>query len=234
MYGTFDITYQGTTGSSIGVYAVKRPSIPAPQKRADKVTVPGRDGALYIEDGAFEEIAFDVEFNFFSTDTQLAGKFRQLKEWLLKDGNRRLIFSDDNSVFYKILRIEMKNADRRAPQIYRQQVRFIADPYLYLTSGLTEINPGTIANNQWVSSHPIYTITGNGQKTITVNSKTFVANVTTKMTIDTERMIALGNSGQNQSDLVTGNYEDLYLKPGSNTVSINSGTLKITPNWRTL
>lgn len=234
MYGQFDITYQGATGSSIGVYAVKRPSIPSPQKRAEKVIVPGRSGAFFIEDGAFEELGFDVEFNFFSSDTQLAAKGRQMKEWLLKDGNRRLVFSDDTDVFYKVLRIEMKQANRTAPQIFRQIVRFYTDPFVYLTSGLTDINPGTITNAQWVESHPIYTITGNGQKTITVNSKTFVANVTTKMTIDTERMIALGNTGQNQSDLVTGNYEDLYLKPGSNTVSINSGTLKITPNWRTL
>lgn len=233
MYGTFDITYQGTTGSSVGVYAVKRPSIPAPQKRVDKETVPGRNGSLFIEDGAFEDLTFDLELNFHAADTQLGAKFRAIKEWLLKDGNRRLSFSDDSDVFYIVKRIEMRTANRTAPQIYRQTVRITVDPFQYLASGLTEINPGTISNPCWVEAHPIYTITGNGQKTLTVNGNTFTANVTTKMTIDTERMIALGNDGQNQSSLVSGNYEDLYLKPGSNTVAINSGTLKITPNWRT-
>lgn len=231
MYGTFDVVYQDIAGSTVQAYAIKRPNIPAPQKSMRRVYIPRR-GDLYVDNQHYEDISFDVEFNFHGSD--LGTLFRSFKEWLLKDGNRQLTFTDDNTVFYKVKRIEFKTAERVAWQIKRQTVRFTCDPYTYLASGLISRSGGTFSNPTWCESKPIYTITGSGQKTLTVNGKTFTANVSTKMIIDVEREIAIGNNGQNQSDLVSGNYSDLILKSGSNTVSLNSGTLAIQPNWRAL
>ena len=55
------------------------------------------------------------------------------------------------------------------------------------------------------------------------------------ITIDTDRMIAYNSEMTNQSTLVSGYYEDLYLQEGQNEISITSGfNLTVIPNWRTL
>ena len=61
------------------------------------------------------------------------------------------------------------------------------------------------------------------------------ANVGQNLTIDTDLMIAYRQDGTMQNTAVTGDYENLYLLPGDNVISITDGfDLKIIPNWRTL
>ena len=78
-------------------------------------------------------------------------------------------------------------------------------------------------------------ITGTGACTLTVNGKTMQATVNQDLTINTDRMISYNSQGASQNTLVTGDYEDLYLQPGDNTISItNRFTLQIIPEWRCL
>ena len=60
------------------------------------------------------------------------------------------------------------------------------------------------------------------------------ANVGQNLIIDTDRMIAYRSDGTLNNTKVSGNYEDLYLKPGENSVEFSGGTLKVIPNWRCL
>ena len=84
-------------------------------------------------------------------------------------------------------------------------------------------------------SHPIYRISGTGSCTLTVNGKTMKVTVNQEITIDTERMIANNAQMVNQSNLLVGNYEDLYLQEGDNTITVSTGfTLNVIPNWRVL
>ena len=83
--------------------------------------------------------------------------------------------------------------------------------------------------------HPIYKISGNGTCILTVNGKNMSATVGQNLTIDTDLMIAYRTDGDINNIAVTGNYEDLWLQEGENTISITSGyDLSIIPNWRTL
>ena len=60
------------------------------------------------------------------------------------------------------------------------------------------------------------------------------ANVAENLTIDTDRMIAYRSDGTLSNTKVSGNYEDLYLKPGENKIEFTGGTLAVVPNWRCL
>ena len=154
MYGTFDVVYQDVAGSTVQAYAIKRPNIPAPQKSMRRVYIPRR-GDLYIDNEHYEDIVFDVEFNFHGDN--IGTLFRSFKEWLLKSGNRQLAFTDDNTVFYKVKRIEFKTAERVAWKIKRQVVRFTCDPYTYLATGLIVRGAGTFSNPTWCEAKSLET-----------------------------------------------------------------------------
>lgn len=108
---------------------------------------------------------------------------------------------------------------------------------MFLVSGKREYDYQSreIQYNPYDICHPIYKITGNGICTLTVNGKAMKATVGQNLTIDTERMIAYRKDGTMMNTSVSGDYEDLYLKPGENEISITQGfTLTVIPNWRRL
>ena len=49
--------------------------------------------------------------------------------------------------------------------------------------------------------------------------------------IDTRRYIAYDGSNANKSNVVAGDYNDLKLIHGSNSVSATAGTLTVYPKW---
>ena len=70
---------------------------------------------------------------------------------------------------------------------------------------------------------------------LTVNGNKMTANVGQNLTIDTDLMIAYRTDGTSQNTEVTGEYEDLWLPPGENSVSVTAGfSLTVIPNWRCL
>lgn len=110
---------------------------------------------------------------------------------------------------------------------------FTCDPYMYRIDGTIPyaITDARIRSNPYEECHPAYVLTGNGTKTLVVNGNEATIEVNGTTIVDTDRMITY-----TQSDLklrnarLSGNYEDLYLKKGENTISGNNVT--IIPNWR--
>ena len=87
--------------------------------------------------------------------------------------------------------------------------------------------------NPYDMSKPEYKITGEGLCALTVNGKTMKANVGQNLTINTELMLSYREDGAIMNSSVTGEYKDLYLKPGENRISVSSGfSITIKPNWR--
>ena len=59
--------------------------------------------------------------------------------------------------------------------------------------------------------------------------------VADKVVIDTDRMLAYRQDGSMQNTDAAGDYEDLYLQHGTNTLSVSMGfEAYIKPKWRVL
>lgn len=228
----FYMTYNGTTNADHGLAVTTRPSIPAPQKRASLITVPGRDGALIETDGAFDPIQIDIALNY--TGTNLGDKFRAAKAWL--QGSGELSFSDDSAVFYRVLAMTVSANNRRALYGADLTATAICDPYTYYTSGKTEITLASTITNNYAVAKPVYKITGTGTCVLKVNGNSLTCIVASNMTIDTDLMLAYKSDGTMQNSQTSGaTFEDLWLVPGANTLSRTTGfTVKIAPNWRAL
>lgn len=231
MFGEYEVTYKDESSRKHGLLPVRRPDIPAPERRLEEIEIEGRDGVLVEDKETWEPIVIPVEFNFMGRPEDWAGIYRGARKWLLK-GEGRLQFSDDRDYFYKVLYCRIADSERTSRKIGKFTAEFTCDPYTYMMSGLQELPPGVIFN-YGETSKPIYKITGNGDCTLTVNGKTVKATVGQNITIDTELMIAYREDGEIKNTSITGAYEDLFLLEGNNEVGISeSFDLRIIPNWR--
>lgn len=231
----YDIEYAGDRASDHNIKIVKRPGIPAPVADYKEVSIPGRDGNIYIDEGTVEDIVIQVEMNYMCKHNEWFENWRVAKEWLMQKGMNRLMFGDDPEYFYYVKKVELSDADRVCREIGRFSAEFHCNGYQYLLSGQKEYSLSEVADNPYNVAHPVYLVTGEGNCTLTVNGKTFVANVGQNVTIDTDRMIAYRLDGTLVNTAVTGDYADLYLKPGKNTLSVTSGfNVKVIPRWRRL
>lgn len=230
-----DIEYNKMLGSNLGIYATRYPAIPAAAERIEEIDIPGRNGKLHVRRKCFEETVIPVEFNYIGKEELWNEKWRKAKEWL-SEMNSELSFGDDPEFFYRISRVAIGTNERTSRRTGRFNASFVVkDGLMYYRSGNRPIDYTKLLSNPGIFSQPIYLITGEGTCTLTVNGKSITADVAQNLTIDTERMIAYREDGTLQNTAISGNYEDLYLQEGENTITITNGfECKVIPRWRCL
>ena len=229
-----DFEYNNRKASDFRVYMRNFPNIPVPQKRYTETEVSGRDGK-YLEEDGYEDIVIPVELNFLIKDTRWHDETRQIKNWLLNDINRELIFKDDAAFFYKVKKVTVGEIEHTSRRIGNLTVNFECNPYTYLRDGQMKMSSKEAEQNPYLLCKPVYYVQGEGLCVINVNGKDMEANVSGNLIIDTERMLAYREDGTLGNTKITGKYEDLYLKPGRNRIFVSPGfALQIKPNWRCL
>ncbi len=231
----FYFTLDGEPSFRHKITVAYRPDFPAPEPRYTDTQVPGRDGALTEFDGTYSDIAVDVEMNYITNPQNWHAAWREVKRYLLKGGIRELRFSDDLSFYYKCKKVVLGTNEREFRHTAAFTATFTLAPYEYLADGKERYPYQVCAFNRYELCKPIYFITGEGMCTLTVNGNEMTANVGQNLTIDTDLQLAYRTDGALQNTEVTGNFDELYLLPGENTISATDGfDLKIQPNWRCL
>lgn len=230
----FDIEYNGEMSWQYGIRVQTRPNIPVPVRNIETIEIPGRDEFLHrISDVAYNDIIITIEMGFYSSPNRWGQRARQIKQWL--SGSGKLKFSDDPDVFYKVKNIELDDVERNLKKIGLFVANFTCSPFCYIESGSWEMSVDEVKYNPYMTCHPIYKITGNGQCALSINGNTMKAEVGQNLVIDTERMLAFREDGSMQNTAVTGDYEAMYLVPGDNEISITSGFgMTVIPQWRCL
>ncbi len=239
------VTYNGQTDRQVGCHAKGRPTIPAPVPKVQTTDLRGMDGSYYADDGLYYDISIDVTFSLNSSDhsAQKAtvgdwmALYRKVKKWLYSTGDGKLIFSDDNDHYYKVKSVTLMS-DRGTRMLGEVTATFICDGYTYRADGDTEVNvtQETSIENPYEVCHPLYRLVGTGTTTLTVNDHAFTVTVNGITYIDTEKMITYNRDGEWVNTTARGDYEDLWLYPGSNSFATTNTTIQayITPRWRCL
>jgi predicted phage tail component-like protein len=210
------------------------PNIPVPQKRYNEVEVSGKDGK-YLEENGYEDIVITLELNFIIKDAKWHDRVRQIKNWLLESMNRELIFEDDAAFFYKVKKVELGEIEHTTRRIGNLTANLTCEPYTYLRNGKVKMKSEEAEQNPYLLCKPVYYVQGEGLCVINVNGKDMEVNVSGNLIIDTERMLAYREDGTLGNTKITGEYEELYLKPGRNRISVSPGfVMRVKPNWRCL
>ena len=203
------------------------------QEVVESTSIPGRVGTITKKTGQYTDTVISNSLEFEAEKISTFGRdAAAIREWL--QSSTRLVYSDMEDKFFIVKKVEVGDVKRKYGIYGEIEVVFTCEPSTYFKDGQEEIDVGNFYNlHSW--SQPIYKLSGSGTCTLTVNGATMTANVTDNLIIDTERMIAYKADGTLANTAVKGDYEDLYLQPGENVVSVSSGfTCKIIPNWRCL
>lgn len=230
----FYLIFNNKKTTDLGISIVNRPSVQAPVKNVNKISVTGHNGDLYTNLGGYADITISVDFNFIDR-VNIKTSWRKIKSWLNNIQDNKLIFSDDMEFYYKVKNITLSELTITKKVLGTFTVTFVCEAYQYDINGLNYI---TLTNNSTLynyldNSKPLLKITGNGVGTITINGTMFVVDVADYVYVDSSLELSYKDI-TNPANLMTGEYP--VLQNGANTIAWDSNitSIEIQPNWRCL
>ncbi len=227
---SFTFTYNGINSEAMGVKVRTRPSIPPAAEVVEEYDIPNV-GKHYYHTGRVEDIQIPVQCSFVAEPNAFQETAREVSAWLSGSVDHKLIFSDDNDWFYRVKKVTGGDSFQRSLKVAAIfTITFVCEGFAYAKDGE---RPSTGFTNYYETSKPLYSLTGNVAGSLTINGKSFAVNVNQNLFIDTERMIAYRSNGDLVNSSITGDYEDMWLPHGENSISVSSGlTLSVYPRWR--
>lgn len=187
------LTFDGVDSSDFGVFISGAGAFNAPARRGEMVTIPGRNGSIFMDEGAFENIEVSYPA-FIGTDYEhiFRAALASLRSELTSRGNYKRLTDTYNpdefrlAIYRSGLEVDPKVITRAG----NFTMKFDCKPQRFLVSGeIPQIftAPGTITNPTLFASSPIIKVTGNG--TVAIGDYIFtVRDNTTTIIIDTEIM----------------------------------------------
>lgn len=233
----YDIEYipdnqQGRTGRDFRLIMEEYPLIKGADLVYNEREIPGRNGELVQSSTYRKNLTIPVKLTLLAPpedQMQYREYIRKIKRWLTGPGWLRL---SDDDYKYRVLKIQWIESKRKTPRYGFIEASFLVKPYEYKMDGLLSYPVSEIKYNACDESKPIYYITGESTGTLTVNGNTITINVGQNLVIDTDLELTYRmDNGTNISEGITGNYRDLYLVSGNNSISASGVNAQIKPMW---
>lgn len=166
------LTYDGVDSSSFGVFISGEGVFDAPARRGEMISIPGRNGSLFMDEGVFENIT--VEYPAFigtGYEELFRTKLGDLRSALSSRGNYKRLtdtYHPDEfrlGVFREGLEVDPQHITRAGGFT----MKFDCKPQRFLVSGETTYTfneNGTITNPTLFEAAPLIKVTGNGMVAI--------------------------------------------------------------------
>ena len=195
------LTYDGVDSSDFGVFISGEGAFDAPARRGEMISIPGRNGSLFMDEGVFENIT--VEYPAFigtGYEELFRTKLGDLRSALSSRGNYKRLtdtYHPDEfrlGIFREGLEVDPQHITRAGGFT----MKFDCKPQRFLVSGEYPIlmsGNQDITNPTLFESSPIIQVRGNG--TVAIGPYLFVVSGNNGIiTIDTELMEAYVPAGE--------------------------------------
>ncbi len=220
--------FKGVNSLEMGVEIVAFPPIIKPEKDAEIINIPGRNGFVTLDYGVYKNYNISIEclINPFAKNT---ASINDILAWL--DGKGDLILSQESDKLYKaniIGQIAIADVINVFPTF---MVTFEVQPLKKSVNTeiieLSEFSKNSIiVNNGNVASQPIITIYGNGDVTLIVNDISYlIRNIEEYIIINCE-LQEVYKDGVNENSKYN-NFEFPTLQAGKNNIGITGEVSKM-------
>ena len=226
-----DLVFNGKRlKKDLGVSIVRRSPSILSSKNINIITRYG-DGDLYEDLGGRKDITIPVECNFIADNPK--DIFRRVKRWLSNIEDNKLIFTDDDRWFYKVVNIEVGSMDIKFKRKGEFTINFTCRGWQYSLDGdiFIEVSNNSTLYNEYDQSKPLLYLEGNGEVNITMNNNIFKVRIKDYIYIDSELEIAYREK-TDCLNIEEGDYP--VLNHGENNISFtgNVTKLELKPRWR--
>ena len=228
-------SFKGIESTDMGVWVARLPDIPLAEARGKAVEIPGRDGALWQDDGAFRDIALRVDI-----EVDWDAELDEITAWLTGAGDLTLSTLEDYRYEARVVKGFDLKRGVYARGWYRATVEFSCKPFRYqlgrpLMTPITQ--PGSFRGRGTWFARPVITVYGSGDVNLLLNGDAVLLDgVDGHITLDCEAMMAF-RDGVNVSPQVTILSDDdawPRLNPGDNQINWTGSVSRVViqPNWR--
>ena len=238
-------TFDGINSLDYGVYINGEAVYNAPERVVNMVEVPGRNGAIAIDDGRFQNIAGKFPAGCFAKDkTEFSAKIATFRNILASRYNYVRITDTYNLDEFRmgLYRSGLEVDSVRYNSAGEFDIEFECKPQRWLLSGeesQTFTATGTINNPTMFGARPLLAVTGGGILTVGTRTMTIIdrSDPNAVIYIDCESQESWGEipgGRESQNDYVQNAGEEFpVLNGGQNDIIVGSGITKveITPRW---
>lgn len=207
--------YNEIDSREMGVILKSLPPITRPNRRIEKITVPGRNGTLTVDEGAYDAITISLQ-------CYLKHGYdpRKITKWLEPSGT--ITFSDEEDKYYNA-RIVNSIPLARVFRIVREFIiqlelqPFAYSKEIFVKKYKTGVAHTFVIDEATANMYPYIKIAGSGEIDLTINGNTMIIKPDEYVELDCELQIAYKGK-KSENDKVYGAF--FSLVPGRNTISI--------------
>ena len=224
------IVYGGESSRDYGMVISEAPTFEKPSRKQAIYTVPGRNGAVLIQQDAWDDVTRSYKVWLDDSQTDLARKVADFTAWLnSQKGYKRLEDNFEPDIFRLAYYSGGDEFSNELTQYGEATLNFTCDPRRFYKDGeqaITVTNGDKLYNFTRFTSKPLIHIEGSGTITVAIGGKTISATVSDYINIDCETMSAYRLTTENKNSLISGDFPQILA--GSNTVGITGTTTKVT------
>lgn len=230
------IWWHGVSGDDVGVVVERYPDVIIPNRKQEKISVPGRSGDLLIQQDAFENVRQTYDIYISAERPRLPTVAHKVAEWLCVKGYQRL----EDSYWLDTFRIATFQGGIDIANILnrfgRATIEFDCKPQRFYKFGnqfITLTNAQILHNPSPFTAKPLIVVQGSGAATITDGTHQLTLTSCNNVTIDCDaKQIYQGSINVNRFG--GGTFPEL---PTGDTRIIWAGgitSVKLKPRWWTI
>ena len=229
------IIWGGVPSYDFNIQVERFPPQNGPARLIETIQVPGRNGTLTIDSGAYGnyEQVYEVYFNANIKKTPAVA--REVKKWLqLPAGYQRLEDTYDPEVFRLARYTGPAQIENIMNLFGRMTLSFDCQPQKWLKTGETPIGLTQKDEiiNDWFPALPLVRVNGSGSGNLYIGAYTVeIKALDGYVLLDSATQNAYKGTQNKNGDISTDDFP--VLQPGKNPVSWDGGitSVEITPRW---
>ena len=230
------IWWHGISSDDVRVIVERCPNVIVPNRKQEKISVPGRSGDLLIQQDAFENVRQEYDIYISAEFQRLPTIAHKVAEWLCVKGYQRL----EDSYWLDTFRlasfqggIDIANVLNRFGRV---TVEFDCKPQRFYKSGdffLNITNGQKLHNPSPFTAKPLIVVQGSGAGTISDGTHTLTLSNCDNLTIDCDIM-QIYQGTTNRNSYGSGSFPE--FAEGETTITMTGGitSMKLKPRWWTI
>lgn len=234
------IFWAGQSSDDLCVQVERYPALPRPAKKRTRVSVPGRNGDLIFDEGAFENYIQPYDIYISAERPRLPWAARAVAAWLLAPSSYQRLEDSYEPNFFRLASfdgpLEVENVLNRYG---RATLEFNCKPQRFAKAGQRAVSlwagGGVVHNPYAFTALPLLQVYGSGPGRLQVGDRAVeVKALDGALTLDSETQNAYQGTLNKNNTIVAPEFPALL--PGDNAISWTGGIerVEVVPRWWTL